>query len=73
MTELSFIEFFLTGIIIYGPFMVSLALFMSALGAPVPGTLIVVAGGAFVQQGILEWRTAFLIGLFGVVLGDSTT
>jgi len=73
MTELSFIEFFLTGIIIYGPFMVSLALFMSALGAPVPGTLIVVAGGAFVQQGILEWRTAFLLGLFGVVLGDSTS
>ncbi len=73
MSELPVIEFFLTGIIVYGPFMLSLALFISALGIPVPGTLIVVAGGAFVQQGILEWRIAFLLGLLGVVLGDSTS
>lgn len=73
MSELNIIEFFLTGVIIYGSLMVSLALFISALGIPVPGTLIVVAGGAFVQQGILEWRIAFLLGLLGVVLGDSTS
>jgi membrane-associated protein len=73
MSELNIIEFFLTGIIIYGSLMFSLTLFISALGIPVPGTLIVVAGGAFVQQGILEWRIAFLLGLFGVVLGDSTS
>jgi membrane protein DedA with SNARE-associated domain len=53
--------------------MMSLALFMSASGIPVPGTLLVIAGGAFAQQGILEWRTAFLAGLFGVLLGDSTS
>lgn len=73
MSELNIVEFFLTEIIIYGPFMFGLALFVSALGTPVPGTLLVLAGGAFVQQGVLEWRMAFLLGLFGVVLGDSTS
>ncbi len=71
MSESSFIEFFLTGIILYGPSMLSLALCMSALGIPVPGTFLVLAGGAFAQQGILEWRTAFLVGLCGAMLGDS--
>ena len=73
MSEFNVVDFFLTGIIVYGPLMVSLALFMSASGVPVPGTLIVIAVGAFARQGMIEWRTAFLVGLFGAVLGDSAS
>jgi len=71
MSDFNFTEFFLTGILLYGPLMLSLALFLSALGIPVPGTLVVLAGGAFAQQGVIDWRTAFLLGLLGVTLGDS--
>ncbi len=53
--------------------MFSATLYVSALGTPIPGTFVVLAGGAFVQQGVLDWRLAFLLGLVGVVLGDSTS
>ncbi len=71
MSDFNFAEFFLTGILLYGPLMLSLALFLGALGIPVPGTLVVLAGGAFAQQGVIDWRTTFLLGLLGVTLGDS--
>lgn len=73
MSEFNLTEFFLTSILNYGALMFSVTLYISALGTPIPGTFVVLAGGAFVQQGALEWRTAFLLGLVGVVLGDSTS
>lgn len=73
MSEFTITEFFLTGILNYGAFMLSITLYLGALGIPVPGTLFVSAAGAFAQQGVLPWRTAFLFGFFGVVLGDSTS
>ena len=73
MTDFNITEFFLTGILNYGALMLSATLYLSALGAPIPGTFVVLAGGAFVQQGVLEWRSAFLLGLLGVVLGDSSS
>jgi len=71
MSDWNVIDFFLTGILVYGSLMLSLALFLGALGVPVPGTLLVLAGGAFVQQGVLEWKLTFLLGLFAAVCGDS--
>lgn len=73
MSEFNLTEFFLTGILNYGTLMFSATLYVSALGTPIPGTFVVLAGGAFVQQGVLDWRLAFVFGLAGVVLGDSTS
>ncbi len=69
MTNLDLETYFLTGIIANGPWMFALALFVGALGIPLPGTLFVLAVGAFVQQVVLE-ASAFLAGLVGVLLGD---
>jgi membrane protein DedA with SNARE-associated domain len=44
--------------------------FIGALGAPFPGTLIVIAVGAFCRQGLLAWHTTGLFALACVVLGD---
>jgi len=41
------------------------------MGAPFPGTLIVIAVGAFCRQGFLSWYTTGLVALACVVAGDS--
>lgn len=64
-------NFLLTQIINYGVPMIGLIVFLGALGVPVPGTLIVIAAGAFSSQGILSWPVAALIGLTCAALGDS--
>ncbi|MFC1976043.1 DedA family protein [Chloroflexota bacterium] len=72
MTEdLNLTELFLTGMIAYGPPVLGLALLLGALGVPVPGTLFVLAAGAFVRQGVIDLTTASGFGLLGAVLGDS--
>jgi membrane-associated protein len=71
--ELSLTDFFLTGMITYGPPVLGLALLLGALGVPVPGTLFVLAAGAFVRQGVIDWTLALSLGLLGAVLGDSTS
>jgi membrane protein DedA with SNARE-associated domain len=57
----------------YGPLALGLALLLGALGIPVPGTLFVLAAGAFVRQGVLDLFTASGLGLLGAVLGDSAS
>jgi len=64
-------DFLLTQIINYGAPILGVIVFISALGAPFPCTLIVVAVGAFCRQGFLTWYTTGLIALTCVVLGDS--
>lgn len=64
-------DFLLTQIINYGAPILGLIVFIGALGAPFPGTLIVVAAGAFSRQDILAWHTTGLIALACVVFGDS--
>lgn len=73
MTEFNLTEFFLTGMLTYGPPALGLALLLGALGIPVPGTLFVLAAGAFVRQGVIDMATAAGLGLMGVVLGDSAS
>lgn len=73
MTELNLTDLFLTGMITYGPPALGLALLLGAVGAPLPGTLFVIAAGAFVRQGVVDGPTAAGLGMFGVVLGDSTS
>jgi membrane-associated protein len=63
-------DLLLTSIVTYGATVLSLVFLLAALGLPLPSTLCVVAGGAFVQQGVLDPTTTIVLGLLGVVLGD---
>jgi membrane-associated protein len=63
-------EFLLTQIINYGAPILGLIVFIGAIGAPLPGTLIVVAVGAFCRQGFLSWPITGLVAFICVVLGD---
>jgi membrane-associated protein len=64
-------DFLLTQIINYGAPILGVIVFISALGAPFPCTLLVIAAGAFAKQGLLTWYTAGLTALVFVVLGDN--
>ena len=43
---------------------------LGALGLPVGASAVLIAAGAFSQQGILSWPSTALIGLAGAILGD---
>ncbi len=64
-------EFFLTQVINFGTPLVGLILFLGALGFHVGASVVVIAAGAFSQQGILPWTTTALIGLIGALAGDT--
>jgi membrane protein DedA with SNARE-associated domain len=64
-------DFLLTQIINYGSPILGAIVFIGAMGAPFPGTLIVIAVGAFCKQGFLPWHTTGLAALTCVVAGDS--
>ncbi|HXF61155.1 MAG TPA: DedA family protein [Caldilineaceae bacterium] len=55
----------------YGAPALGIALFLGALGIPLPSTLLVLAAGAFAQQGLLNGGQTLAAGWAGVVLGDS--
>jgi len=60
----------LSWILIYGPLMILVILFVGALGAPIPGTFLILATGAFVRQGALSLQLVLLSALLGACLGD---
>jgi len=64
-------DFLLTQVINYGAPLFALLLFLGALGIPVGASVLVIAAGAFSQQGILAWPITALLGLLGSVLGDA--
>jgi len=64
-------DFLLTQIINYGAPILGAIVFIGAMGAPFPGTLIVIAAGAFARQGLITWYSTGLIALVCVVLGDN--
>ena len=64
-------DLLLTWIVTYGAVVLSLVFLLAALGLPLPSTICVVAGGAFIQQGVLDLSTTIALGLVGVLLGDT--
>jgi membrane protein DedA with SNARE-associated domain len=64
-------EYLLTQIINYGSPLFAFLLFLGALGVPVGASLLVIAAGAFSQQGILTWYSTAFFGFLGAVLGDA--
>jgi membrane-associated protein len=63
-------EWLLTQIINYGASILGVIVFFGALGIPFPGTILVIAAGAFCREGFLSWPLTGLIALSCVVLGD---
>ncbi|MGB8983310.1 MAG: DedA family protein [Anaerolineales bacterium] len=64
-------DFLLTQVINYGAPILGLIVFIGAMGPPLPATLMVIAAGAFSNQGFLSWSTTALVVLACVVAGDS--
>jgi len=69
MTSIS--NVLLTAVINYGVPMLCLALFLGALGLPLPGSLLVIAAGAFSKQGELDLVSAAAFGFAATLMGDS--
>ena len=66
-------DFLLTQIINYGAPLFALLLFLGAVGVPVGASILVIAAGAFSQQGILDWWLTAPLGLIGAVVGDAVS
>lgn len=64
-------EFFLSAMLTYGAPMLGLALMIGAVGVPLPGSLLLIAAGAFTRQGIMDTAWAAALGLIGMIAGDS--
>lgn len=71
MIELNLNELILALVASYGSPIVAGVLLLDALGLPLPSTLIVTASGAFVRQEFLDIYTTPILGLLGVVTGDT--
>ena len=69
MSDLS--DAFLTGMLTFGTPALSAALLLSALGLPLPGAMFLLAAGAFVSQGVLDWHLLAPLALVAVIAGDS--
>lgn len=70
MTE-TISSYFLTQVINYGAPLFGVTLFLGALGFPVGASLMVIAVGAFSQQGYFSALSVGIIGWAGAILGDA--
>jgi membrane-associated protein len=55
----------------YGAPVVAGILFLGELGIPLPGTLIIIACGAFIRQNLLEPFSTSALGYLGTIAGDA--
>lgn len=66
-----FAELLLTALLNHGALLLGTVLCLAALGVPIPASMLLIAAGAFAQQGVLDAPGAAMAGLAGAVLGDS--
>ena len=66
-------DYLLTQIINHGAPLFGLILFLGAMGIPVPASILLIAAGAFSQQGFLDWSSIAVFGLLGAVAGDAVS
>lgn len=64
-------EWLLAGLLAYGLPLFAGSVLISALGIPLPASLLVIAAGAFVNQGLMDWRLVLLLGWGAALVGDS--
>lgn len=65
-------EFFLQSVPVYGVWLILLTTFLSCLALPVPSSLIMLVGGAFIASGDLSAATVVGGAWAGAVAGDQT-
>lgn len=70
MIEINLLSWLTASMTAYGPAILSVTLFLAALGTPLPSSLLVVATGALVRQGVIDGASAALLGMLGAVMGD---
>lgn len=66
-------DFLLTQVINYGAPLFAFNLFLGAVGLPVGASVMVIAIGAFAQQGYFSWVEMSILGLIGALLGDAVS
>lgn len=66
-------DFLLTQVINYGAPLFAVNLFLGAIGFPVGASVMVIAIGAFSQQGYFSWIEMSVLGLIGALLGDAVS
>ena len=64
-------DYLLTQVINYGAPLFGLILLLGALGIPLPASILLIAAGAFSQQGFLDWFSIASFGWIGAVAGDA--
>lgn len=57
----------------YGPLALALAIFVGALGLPLPGTALLLAAGALARGGLVNAPVAAVMAVSAAVLGDGTS
>ena len=66
-------DYLLTSVLVYGTWMLGFTTLMSGIGFPLPATMMLIAAGAFVQQGVLIGESAVIFALLGAVIGDNVS
>ncbi len=66
-------DFLLTQVINYGAPLFAINLFLGAIGLPVGASVMVIAIGAFSQQGYFSWVEMSILGLLGALAGDAVS
>jgi membrane-associated protein len=66
-------DLFLNGMTTYGPLALGLSMLPGIVGVPVPVGVLLIAAGALVRQGLMDWQAVFLFAWLGALLGDTIT
>lgn len=66
-------EWALAGMQIHGVWALGAATLLSALGLPLPATMLLLGAGAFARQGVLDWPSAIVLAAAGAILGDAAS
>ena len=70
MPEIDLLSYLTQSLTLYGPVAIGLAMLIAPFGVPIPATPILVAAGAMVRTGALEWSSFVIVMLASVVLSD---
>jgi len=63
-------DLLLTGLLNYGSALLGGTLFLAALGLPLPASMLLLAAGAFSQQGVVDVQSGSLAAATGAIAGD---
>jgi membrane-associated protein len=71
MVETNLVDLCLAWLSSYGPLVLGLVALLGSLGLPMPTPLLVLAAGALVRQGLLDWQWIVFSFVAGSMLGES--